>query len=189
MLENLPVGRQLIRIIEGPHAGTEMVLVQTAPPAVGRLSEYLGEDAVASDGSGLPGLTAERLLRSLLDPDQLADWTAWRRFDVPTPFGPVRLGRLYHLEFRPWSGPDITLCVVPEGQDALPVQDIWVNLLLALRSDPEQFFKVANWRRPKGEWMFGPVPRSLLVRRGHPEVPGACPTNGNAVPPRQLALF
>ncbi len=189
VLETLPFGRQLIRILAGAHAGSELVLAESAPNTVGRLADYLGDEAVPGDGRVLPVVAAERLLCSLLNREQLADWKSDRRFWVATAFGRVQLGRLFELRFRPWRGPTLLLCVVPTGFDSLPDQDIWTNLLLALHGDPDWFFKVANWRRLRGEWMWGPVPTSFLIRRG-----GAKPLPNSvagqvARRPLQLALF
>jgi hypothetical protein len=35
--------------------------------------------------------------------------------------------------------------VVPRDHGTLPIEDIWVHLLLVLRSVPEEFFRVAHW--------------------------------------------
>jgi hypothetical protein len=86
---------------------------------------------------------ADTLLRSLLDDVQLRDWNRNGHFWVPTPQGDVRLGTLYDLRHRPRQGRPRTLCVVPTGHDRLPEPDIWVNLLLMLRHDPQAFFAVA----------------------------------------------
>lgn len=97
-----------------------------------------------------PGVAAHRradaLLRSLLDPDQARDYSATQGFWVDTPQGPVRLGRLYHLVHRPLDRPDLEriLCVVPRRYGDLPLPDIWVNLLLTLAVEPDEFFRVAN---------------------------------------------
>ena len=76
-----------------------------------------------------------------------------------TQFGRVRLGRLYDIAFQP-TGSDhpYRLCVVPTDHLSLPAADIWTNLLLVLRGDPERFFRVANWQRGRGQWQAGPVP-------------------------------
>lgn len=88
--------------------------------------------------------TAERLLESLLDPAQLESWRSTSTFWVDTPFGSVRLGQLYDLRYRPrGSRGERSLCVVPIDHLTLPPADIWVNLLLFLRTDPRRFFAVA----------------------------------------------
>lgn len=160
VLENLGFDRQLVRITTGDRAGLELVLVCAEIPGVERLEEFLGEAAAPVGGRLPPRLAAERLLCSLLDQGQREDWTRNRTFWVPTEFGPVQLGRLFNLRFRPWEGEPLTLCVVPDGFSTLPEADIWVNLLLALRADPRWFFTVANWRRRGGDWTYGPVPLS-----------------------------
>lgn len=101
---------------------------------------------------------AEELLCSLLDPLQRADWDATQGFWVETPRGPVRLGHLYALVFRPNADPDRedVLCVVPHGHEQLPLADIWSNLLLVLAVDPDEFFRVAVYRgsRPRDDEPF-----------------------------------
>lgn len=165
VLETLGFSRQIVRITSGADAGAELVVVADAPKLVGRLEDFLGDEAVPLGGRVMPQVAAEHLLQSLLNKEQLSEWTNTRTLWVPTEFGGVQLGRLFDLKFRPWRGPTLSLCVVPKGFDSLPNSDIWANLLLALRGDPEWFFKVANWRRPRGQWTFGPVPESFLVRR------------------------
>ena len=93
-------------------------------------------------------LRAEALLVSLLDPTQRDEWYAHRAFWVATPRGPVRLGTLYALAFRPYDEPEVerVLCVVPGSFADLPVGDIWSNLLLVLAVEPDEFFRVAIHR-------------------------------------------
>ena len=75
-----------------------------------------------------------------------------------TEFGEVELGELFNIGFWPRTGGEYRLCVVPTGR-RLPEPDIWTNLLLALKTDPVKFFRVANWRRSLvDKWSFGPVP-------------------------------
>ena len=162
VLAELGAGRRLARITEGPHAGCEVVLVTGSAPNLPRLDVLLGEaeeppfEAAAPRSS--PSPRAQALLCSLLTPEQTDDWVYRRRFSVATPYGTVELGRLFDLGFWPTAGGELRLCVVPTGATHLPEPDIWANLLLALRSDPDWFFTVANWRRPDGHWNFGPVP-------------------------------
>ena len=87
------------------------------------------------------------LLESLLNHIQTVQWRRWGAFWVDTPRGPVRLGRLHDLRFRPTSHPaeEWSLCVVPTGRP-LPIGDVWSNLLLALSVQPEHFFRTANVR-------------------------------------------
>ena len=64
------------------------------------------------------------------------------------------------MGFWPNDGGEFRLCVVPtqdKGRD-LPVADQWINLLLALKASSEQFFAVADWRKPGWQFMIGPVP-------------------------------
>ncbi len=155
VLEVLGPDRTLIRIVSGAHAGTELVVVRRAIPGVQRLEEILGEEVEWTDPDGV----AEQLLVSLLDQQQRYEWEALRTFWVDTEFGRVRLGRLYDITFRPTGSEyPFRLCVVPDGYRSLPACDIWTNLLLVLRGDPERFFSVANWQRGRGQWHTGPVP-------------------------------
>ena len=163
--EDLGYDRQLIRIATGGHAGMELVLSSRDIRGVSRLDELLGEEAVCSHGGEHPEAVAERLLLSLLDEHQKAEWNAHRTFWVDTKFGPVQLGRLYDIQYRPRGGESLRLCVVPEGDDVLPKSDIWTNLLLILHNDPEWFFEVANWKRARGDWHFGHVPVPAELRR------------------------
>ena len=107
--------------------------------------------------------TAARwLLESLLDEVQLASWRDHGRFEVPVPDGTVELGELYNLHYRRHDGREFAICVVPRSHASLPLDDIWTNLLLLLRSDPERFFGVANYREYDsfGALLPGPVPRA-----------------------------
>jgi hypothetical protein len=112
---------------------------------------------------------ADALLRSLLDPPQLDDYTRTGCFWVELERGDrVRLGRLYRIVHRP-AGGDIAeqeLCVVPQGHDLglTPEPDIWTNLLLTLSVQPEEFFAVANLVSR----------RAREVRRPH-EAPASAP--------------
>jgi hypothetical protein len=69
----------------------------------------------------------------------------------------MEFGRVSDIGFWPKAGGELRLCVLPNGK-TLPGPDIWTNLLFALKADPFWFFTVANWRKPDGEWNFGPVP-------------------------------
>jgi hypothetical protein len=145
----------LIRIISGSRAGAELVVVRRALRGLRRLEEILGEEVEWTDPDGV----AEQLLVSLLNQQQRYEWDALRTFWVDTEFGKVRLGRLYDITFRPTRSEEpFRLCVVPDDHHSLPVADIWTNLLLVLRGDPERFFRVANWQRGPGKWHAGPVP-------------------------------
>ena len=89
---------------------------------------------------------AVALLESLLDAGQRRDYRRTGGFWVPTPFGPVWLGRLYALVHRPAHRPEHEhlLCVVPDAHRELPLADIWTNLLLTLAVEPHEFFRVAR---------------------------------------------
>jgi len=75
--------------------------------------------------------------------------------------GTVELGELCNMRYRRTDGREFSLCVVPRAHESLPIEDIWVNLLLVLRSDPDEFFRVANYHRYNVNEGFrpGPVPR------------------------------
>jgi hypothetical protein len=167
ILDELGPDRQLIRIATGRRVGLELVLLTRDLVGVARLDDVLGEEATVSSAANHPDSVAERLMLSLLDDEQREQWKANRTFWVDTPYGRIRLGRLYDLYFRPRIGNALTLCVVPVDHLSLPRCDIWTNLVLALRADPERFFRVANWRPLRGAWQSGPVP---LARQQSPAI-------------------
>ncbi len=113
-----------------------------------------------------PKERAEALLCSLLDLNQQASRKRTGQFRVGTRYGTLELGRLHDIGFWPPRGGELRLCVVPAGRLAtFPEPDVWTNLLLVLRADPERFFAVANWRRLSGPWFRPPEPG--LDMRGH----------------------
>lgn len=136
----------LVRFLDGPLAGREVVLNASEP----------------SPNKPPPKLTrwqkAERLLQSLLAPDQLESWRKRRSFIVPTPYGAVELGHMSDMRYWPTVGGKYRICVVPQDYKRLPRADVWAILLLWLRSDPRWVLTVANWRTESGDWNFGPVP-------------------------------
>jgi hypothetical protein len=95
----------------------------------------------------VPARRSMELFLSLLDDAQREQWRAHQRCWVPTRRGPVRLGVIHDLRFRPAHRPaeEWSLCVVPNGRP-LPLGDVWTNLLLVLAADPDAFFRVANIR-------------------------------------------
>ncbi|MFM7618095.1 MAG: hypothetical protein ACKO72_11650 [Actinomycetes bacterium] len=108
----------------------------------------LDPDALARGGTAftrrLAHDRANRLLRSLLDADQRAEYERTGYFWVEVPQGRLRFGRLFAIRFEPCGSNDFRLlCVVPSGYEDLPIPDIWANLLLAVRDDPARFFAVA----------------------------------------------
>jgi hypothetical protein len=154
VLETFEDGRCRVRFIAGGLAGRIVTTFPTSygwsPPATAREQRPRRRES--------PETRAARLLRSLLSPEQKADWRARRKFFVPTEFGRLEFGELFNIGFWPKDGGEYRLCVVPTGRQ-LPLPDIWTNLLLALSSDPARFFWVANWRRPpNGTLHLGPVP-------------------------------
>jgi len=107
-------------------------------------------------------IEARWLLESLLDEVQLASWRDHGRFEVPVPDGTVELGELYNLHYRRHDGREFAICVVPRSHASLPLDDIWTNLLLLLRSDPERFFgsPITASTTRLGRCSPGPVPRA-----------------------------
>jgi len=171
--------RSLVRIVGGEHDQMVVVVCQSDDSRLRHLSWFLEDSepdvallsqpdvgtatAIATgQAEAVAEATACELLESLLSPRQLGDWRKRRRFWVTSPMGSVELGQIYHLKFRGPTGIELVLCVVPEGFRDLPQPDVWTNLLLKMRSDPDEFFRVANWRRPNQErWHRGPVPKVL----------------------------
>jgi hypothetical protein len=108
-----------------------------------------------------PRQRTDRLLVSLLDSEQRLSWRARKRFKVVTPYGVLELGALHNMRFWPRREPrQLRLCVVPTGDlRRLPEGDIWTNLLLVVRAEPERFFAVANWRDAANQqWYRPPAP-------------------------------
>lgn len=148
-----------MRVASGPYAGNVAMVMTATPPPPAHLARRPPpapvprppltevQRHVAAAHSARSRRTAERLLESLLDPAQLDEWRTTSTFWVDTPFGSVRLGQLYDLRYRPRGGRgsrgERSLCVVPIDHLTLPPADIWVNLLLFLRTDPRRFFAVA----------------------------------------------
>ncbi len=172
LVEDIPDWGALVEVVGGEHHGARVLLVPVArvlPRAVARDEGHLARRrpmAPTRGRLGAPGRSqraeadrrAEALLVSLLDHNQRADWRRRRRFWVGSPYGAVELGRVSYLRFDAHDGRHFTLCVVPTGVSNLPDADIWTNLLLVLRAEPERFFDVANYCTPGGPWRAGPVP-------------------------------
>ena len=134
LLEPVSDGRWIVATADGPLTGTLFVI-----------GECRRSDAVGAEPT--PARIAMDLFKSLLDPVQREQWRQHGCCWVPTPRGPVRLGRLHDLRHRPLPATptERSLCVVPTGRP-MPRGDIWTNLLLVLAADPDQFFRVANVR-------------------------------------------
>lgn len=154
LVEDLDRRGLLVRVAGGPFEGHVALVMSTTPPprpddgrprARPRRAAPNNPVAVQMAAAKSPRSrrVAEDLLVSLLDAEQRASWRAHRRFWVDTPRGRVRLGRLYDLRHRPGDGTERSICVVPVDHMTLPPADIWVNLLLLLRTDPDRFFRVA----------------------------------------------
>jgi hypothetical protein len=167
VLEDLGNGRALVEIVGGDHDGDRVVVTSgDRGREIRPLAWYLdGEEVSAHIKHALrsPDNKANELLESLLSAQQLNQLRQQRRFWVPTPHGSVELGALFNLRFKSSaSSRELVLCAVPEGFETrrdLPEADIWSNLLLALRNDPDEFFRVANWRSVRDrQWYHGPAP-------------------------------
>lgn len=115
-------------------------VVPPGPTAAVRAAE-----AALGDRLSGPQRRAQALFLSLLNERQRAQWERHERCWVDTPRGPVRLGQLHDLRFRPahTPGQEWSLCVVTSGPP-LPLGDVWTNLLLVLSANPDEFFRVAN---------------------------------------------
>jgi hypothetical protein len=182
VLEHLDGDRRLVRVVGGEHDNLLLVVSRNFRGRARHISWYLGgasphESDFQLEGPGGtiaeashdrrgPDFKASELLESLLTDEQCADWRCRRRFWVDTPRGPVELGDLHNLAFRDSAGVRLILCVEPEDSHDMPDADIWTNLLLVLRAEPEHFFSVANWRHrygPDRRWRAGPVP--VFARR------------------------
>lgn len=153
VLEELTDGRRRVRYVDGPLAGRTVVFHVVRHPRT--------RSAVANRRPtvGQAGERAGELLTSLLSEEQRADWEERRRFRVETEYGTIELGRLHAMPYWAKAVPgEFELCVVPERLDDLPEDDVWTNLLLALRADPRWFLTVANWRKRGGPWCMGPAP-------------------------------
>lgn len=164
VLEDLDDDRRLVRVVGGDNDNMLLVVTRDDRTTARDLSWFLGGSIPHTDDPFFetPEFKAQSLLESLLSVEQLEDWRTRRRFWVPTPRGKVELGKLYNLSFQDSSGTNLIICVEPEACFELPEADIWTNLLLMLRADPEHFFDVANWRFSRGpdkQWRTGPVPR------------------------------
>jgi hypothetical protein len=145
-------GRITMRFVDGPLAGRRVTA----------FSDDLCELPYKPTLS--PREKAERLFLSLLDDGQRREWRADRRCRVRTPYGLLELGALHDMSFWPagrqWDPGHprrLHLCVVPTGNTRrLPEADIWTNLLLVVRAEPERFLAVANWRGPRHTCWYRP---------------------------------
>lgn len=161
VLEEYDDGRLFVRLRSGDFSGYTILLVPKGIPcraAELRWREPGDRSMTRVTCSWSPAERAERLLVSLLNSHQQESWRRSKKFQVTTPFGVVELGDYHDMAFWPSVGGEYRLCVVPTTAD-MPMADIWANLLLTLKRDPEWFLTVANWRQPPaGVWNFGPVP-------------------------------
>lgn len=155
-----PDGRITLRFTEGVLAGR-------------RFTAFTDEHCLVPYERPLtPRDKAERLLVSLLDDHQRLDWRTHRRFRLDTPYGLLELGALHNMAFWPrglhWERghpKKLHLCVVPRGDlKRLPPADVWTNLLLVVRAEPERFFAVANWRGPSHTSWYRPPIAGMKLR-------------------------
>jgi hypothetical protein len=146
-----PDGRITLRFTQGVMAGR-------------CVTAFPDEQCTLADDPPLtPRQKADRLLTSLLDSEQQLSWRATKRFRLDTPYGVLELGTIHNMPYWPRrERRQLNLCVVPTGDLArLPEADIWTNLLLVLRAEPERFFAVANWRRAGESQWYRPPPPGL----------------------------
>lgn len=151
VLERLGGGRTLYEVVGGPHAGAQVVGPDDPrTPAVAFWQLTRPEQQAAAR-------RADELLESMLDDAQRVQRRRSRgAFWADSPMGWLRLGRLYDLRLRPVDRPafEQAMCVVPVNWDprrpAVPVGDVWVNLLLMALHAPDEFRRVAIVHRDVG---------------------------------------
>lgn len=146
LLEHLGSAGSLVRLLDGPRAGVEVVVparhlervevVDERPPPLHRLTP----DPAATE-------RAESLLHQLLRPHQRHQRATAGTFWVHNRHGWFRLGVLYDIRYRaarlPWV--ERSVCVVSEGYEQRPAADLWAELVVVLGADPTQVTGVANW--------------------------------------------
>jgi hypothetical protein len=133
------------RTPSAPRARRRVATTRAPRTAVERtLARYRIVDDARSVARAAAHARARTLLLSLLDADQRADYERTKTFWVDVPQGRLQFGRLYSIRFEPRGTNTVQiLCVVPKRHHELPGPDIWANLLLAVRDDPDRFFAVA----------------------------------------------
>jgi hypothetical protein len=91
---------------------------------------------------------ADGLLASLLRPVELESWRATGSFWVHTEPGWFRFGTLYDIRYRSarWPWVERSICVVTEGFDERPLPDLWAELVVVARAEPQRLAGVANFR-------------------------------------------
>jgi hypothetical protein len=165
--------------IVSEHADGRIVLRFTEGVMAGRCVTAFSDEICrrAYEPPLTPRQKADRLLVSLLDDAQRLAWRSKKRFRLGTPYGVLELGALHNMAFWPrgphWDGghpKQLHLCVVPRGDlSRLPEADIWTNLLLVVRAEPERFFAIANWREPRHtSWYRSPLPGLHLLPTAPP---------------------
>lgn len=148
LLEDLGGGGRLVRLLDGPRRGIEVVVPSTHLERVGvrderppPLHRWAAPQAAAE--------RAESLLVGLLSPSQRHQRATAGTFWVHNRHGWFRLGVLYDIRFRsprrPWV--ERSVCVVSEGYERRPAADLWAELVVVLAADPTQVVGVANWNR------------------------------------------
>jgi hypothetical protein len=103
---------------------------------------------------------AEEILRLLLDDQQWASWRVYEQFTITTPAGNryrIRRGVSENVYLLDDTGEIVeTLCAHPErmGDDGqLPVEDVVIAQVLALRADEAGYRRVANIHNHRtGRW-------------------------------------
>lgn len=148
LLEDLGGGGRLVRLLDGPRRGIEVVVPSGHLARVGVRDER--SPSLHRAGASQAAIErAESLLRGLLSPSQRHQRATAGTFWVHNGHGWFRLGVLYDIRFRsprrPWV--ERSVCVVSEGYERRPTADLWAELVVVLAADPTQVVGVANWNR------------------------------------------
>jgi hypothetical protein len=159
LLEAFGNGSRLVRILEGPRRG-ELVL------AAGSVVLEVAADDRCIEPRVTAGAQqrARMLLRSQLSTRQLDRLDRTGTFWVCTPVALVRLGTLYDLRVRTRRAPLVerSTCVVTDGFQRRPIDDLWAELLAWLAVDVRGFLTVGN-PQPCRAPLRAPARRGELV--------------------------
>ena len=146
LLEDLgPVGH-LVRLVDGAHAGAEVVIPSSHLARV-QVRDERAAPLHRRRATPEAKRRAEELLRSTLRESQRHQRATAGTFWVHNRHGWFRLGALYDVRVRsarrPWV--ERSVCVVSEGYEARPVADLWAELVVVLGADPTRVTAAANW--------------------------------------------
>lgn len=146
VLDDLGPAGHLVRLLDGPHAGAEVVVPSGH---VARVASVDARPVPCSPRRPTAAATerAEGLLASLLTPSQQHQRSRVGTFWVHVERGWFRLGALYDIRFRSarWPWVERSVCVVSEGYEGRPTADLWAELVVVVRADPDAVVGVANW--------------------------------------------